>query len=152
MLNAGKQHPRGTSLVEIVVTVLVLAVASVGALTYQYLSVKRAEIAGYQIMATRIAQVIIEDWKSAGGDENYDPTSLDIGFVSKGNNQYDITFDEVPMTVTLDYRDIDTDAVAGTTLREMTASVLWQAAKHTDAANTSSFVITTYTRRDADGG
>ena len=145
----------GVTLVELIVATLVLAVASLGALSYQYHAVKRAKIARAEITAAQLAQLLIEDWKSRGGDENYDPTELNMGLEDLGiEGQYKIILNEFPMQVELWHSDIDTDETAGVTLREIRVIIRWRQDYQDLAPGASdpTFTTTTYVRRDQSGG
>lgn len=128
----------GFSLVEVMLTMAILAIAAVGALGYQYYAAKHARIAQSQITATRTAQLLLEDWKSTGGSEDYDPTALGLGFssilsvpatevssgVPLGSTVYAITVNDVPMLITLTWKDIANDSIAEVTLRQLTITVI----------------------------
>lgn len=145
----------GVTLVEVIVATLILAVASLGALSYQYHAVKRAKSAQAEMAATQLAQLLIEDWKSHGGDENYDPTDLDMDFQDTGTEGiYEIILNDFPMQVALWHKDVDTDSAAGVTLREIRVTVSWRR-DYQDLAPLSTdptFTSTTYVRRDQSGG
>jgi Tfp pilus assembly protein PilV len=71
----------GSTLVETMVTAVVIAIAALGGLSYQYLSAKHTKIALSQMTATRTARLLLEDWKSTGGSEEYQPSNLGLGFL-----------------------------------------------------------------------
>lgn len=145
----------GVTLVELVVATLILAVASLGALTYQYHAVKRAKTARSEITAAQLAQLLVEDWKSNGGSEFYDALELDLGLESTGTeNEYKITLNEFPMRVRLWYNDVDADAAAGVTLREIRVTITWRRDYQdlTPGGSDPIFTATTYVRRDQSGG
>jgi type IV pilus assembly protein PilV len=163
--NGGNNSPRrsgdwvrtaaGVTLVELVVATLILAVASLGALTYQYHAVKRAKTARSEITAAQLTQLIIEDWKSNGGSEFYDPLELDLGLESTGTDRlYKMTLNEFPMWIQLWYGDVDTDEAAGVTLREIRVTISWRRdyLDQTPGASDPVFTATTYVRRDQSGG
>jgi type IV pilus assembly protein PilV len=155
MSAARSRAAAGVTLVELVVATLILAVASLGALTYQYHAVKRAKIARSEITAAQLTQLIIEDWKSSGGSEFYDPRNLNLGIESAGADQlYRITLNGFPMRVQLGYTDVDSDAAAGVTLREIRVTVSWRRDYGNLAPGASDpvFTATTYVRRDQSGG
>jgi len=145
----------GVTLVELVVSTLVLAVASVGALTYQFHAVKRAKAAQSEITATQLAQLILEDWKSNGGSEFYDPIGSKMGLESAGTEKYyKTTLNQFPMRIQLKHSDVNTDEAAGVTLREIQVAVSWRRDyrdQNPDAADPV-FTATTYVRRDQSGG
>lgn len=144
----------GFTLVEAMVAMAVLAIASLGALSYQYHTARHAQIAKFEMTATRTAQLLLEDWKSVGGLDNYDPTDLNVGFYTDPeiDGFYRINVDGLPMYVRLRYEDIDHDDVAGVTLREISVIVRWSP-DYEDGqgpqASDPHLVLTTYVRLDA---
>ena len=68
------------TLIETMVAMVVLAIAALGALGYQYHAALQVRIAHAQTTGTRTAQLLLEDWKSTGGSEDYDPIALAMGF------------------------------------------------------------------------
>lgn len=145
----------GVTLVEIILAAMVLAVASLGALSYQYHAVKRAKTARAETTASQLAQLLIEDWKSHGGEEQYDPTDLHLGFEKTGTSrQYKTTLNGFPMQVELWHKDVQTDSEAGVILREIRVTVSWRRdyLDLTPTADDPTFTITTYVRQDQSGG
>ena len=130
----------GFTLIEQLVDAAILAVATLGALEYQYYAAAMGRIASGQTAAARAAHLLLEDWKSTGGSTGYDPSSLGLGF-SGGNAVpsgfttpaglgttlnsavYGITLDNLPMLAMLKYLDVDQDAQAKTTLRQLAVIV-----------------------------
>lgn len=147
--------PAGVTLVEVIVATLVLAVASLGALSYQYHAVRRAKLAQVEITAAQLAQLLIEDWKSHGGEDQYNPLDLNMDFEkTKLDGTYKITFNDFPMQVELRHTDIDIDTAAGVTLREIRIIIRWRRdyADLSPADSDPEFTTTTYVRRDQSGG
>jgi hypothetical protein len=151
----------------------ILAIAAVGALGYQYHATRQARVAHAQITATRIGQLLLEDWKSTGGSDQYDPTTLGYGFESillspffgqaearelgstLHNEAYAITVDGLPMQVALKWKDVGTDAVAQVTLRQLGVVVRFDepvGKSGSLAAYNPAIVLTTYVRLDESGG
>ena len=124
------------TLVEVIVAMTVLAIAAVGALGYEYYAALQMRIAHAQTTSTRTAQLLLEDWKSTGGSENYDPIALGLGFssniiyLSQGiplpNGVYNITVDDVPMVIVLKWADVAYDSEAEITLRQLTVTTVWR--------------------------
>ena len=161
------------TLVEVMVATAILVVAVVGSLSYEYYAFKNTQIASAQITATRTAQLLLEDWMSTGGSEDYDPATLGLGFSSVldipsdfsqvdgmgnplNNGVYAITVDEIPMLAMLTRMDIDYDAVAQITLRQLGVIVEFGTASEEQnpdwAKNIRPVVLTTYVRADASAG
>ncbi len=83
-----RQVRGGLTLVEALIAMAVLAIVALGAMGYQYYAALHARIARAQIIATRTAQLLLEDWKSTGdstggGLTTYDPYKLGLGFSAK---------------------------------------------------------------------
>jgi prepilin-type N-terminal cleavage/methylation domain-containing protein len=121
------------TLIEVIIVIGILCVMALGSLSYQYYAAKHVQIARAQMVATRITQMILEDWKSTGGSPDYDPTAIGMGFtgtfgtITPGGSSvtYNITQDSIPMSVTLSSADV----VEGSTtlpLRQITVTVRWR--------------------------
>jgi prepilin-type N-terminal cleavage/methylation domain-containing protein len=63
------------TLIEVMVVVLIIAVAAIGAMGFRFYCVKDAKLADVQVNAARIGSMILENWKGMGGSSAYDPTS-----------------------------------------------------------------------------
>jgi hypothetical protein len=122
------------------VAVAILVVATLGALQYEYYAAAQGRIATGQIAAARAAHLLLEDWKSTGGSTEYDPHGLGLGFsnasavpagfttpaglgTTLNNAVYGITLANLPMLTMLKYVDVDRDAQARTTLRQLAVVV-----------------------------
>jgi type II secretory pathway pseudopilin PulG len=154
-----------TILVEAMVATVILSIATLGALSYQYYAARHARIAQAQITAMCTAQLLLEDWKSTSGSQEYDPTTLGLGFSSlmipsyfsegkgKGvgtplnNTAYTITVDNVLMWLILRWKDVDNDPIAGITLRELAISIKWW-----EGSDVPPIILTTYVRLDESDG
>lgn len=169
-----KERPSltGFTLLELMITIAVIAVAAIGALDYQYCAVKHSRIAKAQVAATRTVQLLLEDWKSTGGSSGYNPLTLGLGFSSAtiptgftmgqslgtilNNTTYAITINNIPIQIILGYSDIDHDSVAETTLRQLTAMARWQQGYVLVSGGgtlcSSPVILTTYVRLDSGGG
>jgi prepilin-type N-terminal cleavage/methylation domain-containing protein len=130
----------GFTLIEQMVAAAILTVATLGALEYQYYATAMGRIASGQIAAARIAHLLLVDWKSTGGSLEYDPSSLGLGFsggravptgfttptglgTTLNSAVYGMTLDNLPMLALLKYLDVDQDAQAKTTLRQLAVVV-----------------------------
>lgn len=149
------RRPAGVTLLELIVATMILAIASLGALTYQYHAVKQARSARAEIAAAQLAQLLLDDWKSTGGNEFYDPTKLDLGLEQIGTEPlYRIVFNGFPMQARLWYTDLDSNVEAGVTLREIRVTIRWRRDyKNLEpSAADPIFTSSTYVRRDQSGG
>jgi len=144
----------GFSLLELIISVLVLGVVSVGSLHYHFYATQQIRTTRAEQTAMRTAQLLLEDWKSTGGDKNYNPEDLEMGFISFEKNLYTVTIDDLPMTVNLFWSDLGTDSVASVTLRRIQALVRWRSDYSGGAIQTADpiYVMTTYVRLDQAGG
>lgn len=145
----------GVTLVEVMLATVILGVAAVGALSFEYHAAGHTKIANAQTCGTRTARLLLEDWMSTGGSSGYDPTALGLGFSSEGES-YALTVDRVPMLVTLASKDVAYDAAAEITLRELSVTVAFGTASQASGADgldkIRPVVLTTYVRADASGG
>jgi type II secretory pathway pseudopilin PulG len=145
---------KGMTLVEVMLAVAVIIVAALGTLCYEYLCVDHIRFARAQLAATRIAQLLIEDWKSSGGSEDYNPEDLHMGFdlppePSAGN--YMTVIDDLPLYISMPPPvDVATDPLAGITLRRISVIVQWKKDFGNGAVNNDDpgVNLTTYVRRD----
>ncbi len=167
------------TLIEVMLAMTILTIAALGALGYQYYAAGQARIARAQITGVRTAQLLLEDWKSAGGSEEYDLTALGLGFSSRlfipsqwsqghggglgsplRSSAYSTTVDGLPMLVTLRWEDVAHDTVAEIKLRQLAVIVRFG---EIDSQGNLTFpegylekvsplILTTYVRLDASGG
>jgi len=143
----------GFTLPEVMVSVAITIVLALGTLCYQYQGVKHSRAAEAQVTATRVAQLLLEDWKSTGGDPDYDPEALGLGFTtpqSGGFGSCMITLDDQSFYMQFEQSDIAHDAVASVLLREISVTVRWRKDFTRGAVGSSdpSICLTTYVRRD----
>jgi prepilin-type N-terminal cleavage/methylation domain-containing protein len=141
----GKRQ-RGFSLVESAIAIAVVSIAAFGSLSYQYLGAKHLKIARAEFAATRIGQMITEDWKSVGGGFGYDPTMLGFGLTGTWPD-YTVTVDGITFSLSLATVVIDTQTYSGT-LRQITTTVRWRSdfGGGATGANDPTLVFTTYSR------
>jgi prepilin-type N-terminal cleavage/methylation domain-containing protein len=163
-----RKTSKAFSLTEVMLAVAIIGIVAAGVLDYQYHSLKQSRIAQVQISAARVAQLLLEDWKSTGGSTSYNPSNLNMGFSSSAagsdfttgysiggilnNAIYTINMNGVPMLVVLAYNDVAHDEVADTTLRQITAMVRWRMGKAVGSGGntlcTSPVILSTYVRLD----
>jgi prepilin-type N-terminal cleavage/methylation domain-containing protein len=148
-------HNRGFTLPEVMVAVAITIVTALGTLCYQYQGVKHSRIAQAQIIATRLGQLLLEDWKSTGGCPAYDPTILNLGFVTTTcpeSDGYRITLDNQSFYMQLTQSDIDQDTVGGVKLRQIRTTIKWRKdyTRGAVVADDPEIVLTTYVRCDLD--
>jgi prepilin-type N-terminal cleavage/methylation domain-containing protein len=124
----GTTCKKGLTLLEAMIAMVMVAVLAIGALSYQYFGIKQLRIAQADLAATRIGQLVLENWKGTGGVDsaNYDLTTLGLGFqrpASPTNGNYYITVDGTTYYVWLAYEDKITDSDSGITLRQISATL-----------------------------
>jgi hypothetical protein len=141
------------TLVEVMLAVSVIVIAALGTLCYEYLCVDHVRTARAQLAATRVGQLLIEDWKSTGGAENYNPESLQMGFVLPAEvppGQFMTTIDGLPLHINMSMRNVAVDEEAGVTLREISVMVRWKKDFSNNAPGDDDprINLTTYVRRD----
>jgi prepilin-type N-terminal cleavage/methylation domain-containing protein len=121
---------QGMTLLEVMVAVAFIAVAALGTLCYEYLCVDHVRIARAELIATRIGQLLIEDWKSTGGSLDYNPEDLNMGFdLPDGLPTNCVTVvDGLPLHISMTHADVDggVDTFAGTKLSEISVVVSWK--------------------------
>jgi prepilin-type N-terminal cleavage/methylation domain-containing protein len=143
----------GFSIIEVMFAVALTCIIALGTLGYQCLAVKHGRATDAQFMATRIAQLLLEDWKSQSGDADYDPTSLRLGFAAPEAGEYGsyyITLGNIPFFIDIEQSDVEHDATSGVTLRQIAVTVKWRN-NYTRGAIRSfdpKLTFTTYVRRD----
>jgi len=165
------------TLIEVMVAMAILAIATLGALSSQYHAAVHARISDAQIAATRTAQLLLEDWKSTGGSDEYKPSDLKLGLsealsvpsdftvpaglgTTLNNAVYGITIDNMPMLVMLKYKDVAQDLIAQVTLRQIAVIVSFGTSSAAGAPKSIDdrlkkmppVVLTTYVRVDAASG
>ena len=168
MIIGSPKASNGFTLTELMVAMVIIAIASLGALDYQYHSVRQSRAAHTQTTATRAAQLLLEDWMSMGGSTAYNPANLQLGFLSSSvpsdftmgqsiggilnNSVYSITINNVPMQIILGYSNVEHDSTSGITLRQLTAMVRWRMGQAIGTGGNTlcqrPVILTTYVRLD----
>jgi prepilin-type N-terminal cleavage/methylation domain-containing protein len=68
-----KKSSRGLTLIEIMVAIVLIAIAVIGAMGFRYFCALDARKADVQITGARLGWMLLENWKAAGGDGTYQP-------------------------------------------------------------------------------
>ena len=153
-----KSRCDGFTLVEVMVSVTIIVIVALGTLSFQYHSVKHNRSSEAQVTATRIGQLLLEDWKSTFGDAGYDATSLGLGFVAPTfpeTGDYKITLDNQTFYLQTDQQLVNIpnnpDPVAGITLQQLSVTVRWRKDYGNGAVSGSdpTLTFTTFVRRDS---
>lgn len=153
LLALPRQKAKAFTLLELVLASAILVAASLGVLMYQYYTIKHSKIAGAEMIAVRSALLILEDWKSSGGAEDYDPVSLNLGWTRSGQD-YDLTIDQLPIRMSLASVVVDKDTDAAVVLKQLDVQVKWRK-DYTDGdldSDNHDFTLTTYVRADQASG
>lgn len=143
------------TLTEVAVTIGVLAILSLGAMSYQYYAMEKVRNANTKMAAARLGLLILENWKIQGGSEQYDPTSLNLGVEQIPNsNLFLLEVDDIPFYLDLASEDIVNDDQTGTTLRSLSVCVQWRLdyQKKIPGSDDPSSLFRTYVRQDQSGG
>ena len=142
----------GMTLVEVMVAVAVVIIAALGTLCYEYLCIDHVRIARAELTATRIGQLLIEDWKSDGGSLDYNPEDLHMGFSLPDDLPTNCVtvVDGLPLHISMTHSKVDTDPFTGTELSEISVVVSWKRGfgNGAPADDDPRVALTTYVRRD----
>jgi prepilin-type N-terminal cleavage/methylation domain-containing protein len=159
MMNNSRKNSRlhGFTLVEVMLSMAIVIIVALGTLSFQYNGVKPSRASEAQIAATRLGQLILEDWKSTGGDSDYDPNALGLGFTLVTTANYRITLDyqtfylQFAQTLAPVTSGSNPDPVAGVTLQQLSVTVSWRKdyAAGTVSGSDPTLTFTTFVRRDS---
>lgn len=148
-------HAAAFTLVEVIITIAVLSIVSLGAMGYQYHAVQRSKIGEAKMDAARLGSLLLESWKSCGGSLTFDPTTLNIGIGELENsNQYKVKINGIPFYISLITDVIDTNEITGVTLRQLSVFVQWNPdyAERAPESSAPGTTFHTYVRQDQSGG
>lgn len=151
------QRFKGALLLEVMIAILLLSVAVLGAAGYRYYATLDARKSNLQVAAARTALLLCESWRGVEGTETYDPVAYfgseltityDYGPVAPGGfttlGSYAVTLDGVNYYLTLSWKDVS----AG--LRALNVVVSWQQRPSGEYDGywyaDKSFKLTTYTQ------
>ena len=147
----------GFTLVEAMITILILSIAVIGTSGYRYHAAMDAQKAAMHITAAGVALLLTESWRGVKGDETYDPIAhlgSDL-VITTGNSTtvegfnllggYTVVANGVNYYyVTLSWKDV------GTELRILNVVVTWIQRDQGQTGSSyadKSFKLTTYTSR-----
>ena len=154
-----KPFRRGLTLIEVLIAAVIMFIIAIGGLMYQAYGVKHKRIAWAELTALRTAQMVIEDWKSTGGEgldgaNGYTPEYFDNDFDHHHGETWTINIENLPMEVSLRSEDVEIDEDAGITLKELEVLVKWNVDFSDDPvpSESPSMRLITYVRADATGG
>ena len=152
---------RAVTLVEAMMTTLVLTVAVLGTSGYRYYAALDARRADAHVTAARLASLLCESWKGVKGTETYDITEdlgseLVIETIYEGPampseagllGYYRITVEGVAYNAVLWWRDLEVDYDTGRRLRSLNVIMGWdwRHSQHWWYFHNNSLRLTTYT-------
>lgn len=74
-----RRHRRnGLTLIEVLISLLIVVIAVIGAMMYRYYATSSARLADVHAGAGRVSLLILQGWKGAAGRTDYNPAT-DIG-------------------------------------------------------------------------
>lgn len=143
-MRSGKvKTPRGTkrvyrafTLVEVVVSILILMILVNGVLGYQYFSTRDVRLSEVQASASRLALLMLESWKGSGGAGTFDPVTqfaseLNIAAIEGGPacpdeaftelGSYGVQMENTYFFVTLSWADASEEEP-----RALNAAIVWR--------------------------
>jgi prepilin-type N-terminal cleavage/methylation domain-containing protein len=144
----------GFTLAEVSLAIAIIVIAALGALCYEYLSIDHVRIARAELAATRVGQLLIEDWKSTGGNPDYTPEDLNMGFAlppDADTGQFMTTIDGLHLFITMVGSEVEPpDTFTGTALREIDVTVKWNHdfSNRIPTDRDPAVVLSTYVRPD----
>ena len=100
----------GITLMEVMVTIVIITVVATGGMSYRYHSAANARKADVQITAARVGGLMLESWKGQGGFSGYSKYDLEDGTDPYDPNDYDPEYDyDTYNPDDYDYDTSDTD-------------------------------------------
>ncbi|MGB7582647.1 MAG: type II secretion system protein [Sedimentisphaerales bacterium] len=159
MMNNPRKNSRlhGFTIVEVMLSMAIVIIVAVGTMYFQYNGASPARQAEAQTAATRLGQLLLEDWKSTGGNSAYDPNTLGLGFTLVTQGNYTITIDYQTFYIQLAQQlapvssGSNPDTVAGVTLQQLSITVSWRKdySPGTVSSSDPTLTFTTFVRLDA---
>lgn len=143
------------TMIELVVAAVILGVACIGTLGFWHYARSFSLRSNAEITAARTARLVLDNWKKTGGDAAFDLVDLNMGFSKlPDSSDYRITVDGLPMTVRLNWQNIQQDADAMVTLRLIKTTIRWRADRTDQALRSTdpTYVLSTYVRKEEAGG
>ena len=133
-----KHRDKGLTLIEIMISLLVVAIGLIGAMNFRYFGARGARLADVQADAGRVGLLILEGWKGAAGRLDYDPeleigtevqASMDISIGGLSDGQYPVSLTGGTNTnyyVSLDFDDdVDGDGSIDPGIRKLIVNVTY---------------------------
>jgi hypothetical protein len=135
------------------VATALITIAALGTLCYHYLGVRHIRTSQVELTATRVGQMLLEDWKSTGGKDDYDPEYLEMGFETPSaeeSGQFVLNIDDCRLYIIMANELVNKDDVAGTELMKLAVTVRWKKNLGRGMVDDDDpgVYLTTYVRRD----
>lgn len=70
------RRPRGFTLTEVMISVLIVMILATGAMGYQYTSTRDVKVSEVQAAAARLGILLLESWKGRQGQASFDPVDV----------------------------------------------------------------------------
>jgi prepilin-type N-terminal cleavage/methylation domain-containing protein len=154
-----KKRTAGLTLIEVMVSVVIIVVGVLGAAGYRYYCALDARKADIQITTARVGSMLLETWKATGGSSDFDPltefaselaittNSVSLNELSGYNSLpcYSINIDGSMYIAMLSYQD---DATSGLRLLNVRVAQILQSDEQqyeTVIAPKQVISLTTYT-------
>jgi len=128
---------KGVTLIEVMVAILLLLIAVVGAINFRFFCAMDARKADVHINATRLGLTLLESWRGAGGKDSFNPDVLETTemVINPGSGpgptndltvlgKYQIILRGVNYYATLSYKD-DAAGMSNENLRNLNVMVHW---------------------------
>ena len=134
---------QGFTLVEVTAAMAVLSVVALGALSSQYQAVVHSRISKTELAAVRAARMLLEDWRSAGGDSAQFASGL--GGNAEG---YQFSVDGIGMLAVLSDSAVYDGEGGNLPLRQINVTVKWRSDCSLGSPEdvSPSYTISTYIR------
>lgn len=151
----------GLTLIEIMVSIIIIIIGVIGAMGYRYYCALDARRADVQVTAARLGSMLLESWKAAGGYSpsdpmnNYNPVDLayfpEVTISTSGSTgpggfndvfgKYLVVANRVNYYATLSYQDVTGEP------KVLNVCVAWMPRNQTwDASEYQSVKLTGYTQ------
>jgi len=125
-----RRNKRAMTLIEVMIAAAIIIVIALGTMCYEYLCIDHVRYARAELTATRVGQLLIEDWKSDGGSSDYNPEDLQMNFNLPDNvlTNCVTVVDGLPLYISMTNSDVPggVDNFAGIKLSELRVVVAWR--------------------------
>jgi len=116
-----KNRNSGLTLIEVMLSLIIIMIIGIGAASYMYACAWNAKRADVRITATRVGQLLLETWKTTGSYDvpgnwswdvdDFDPTDPDFNLTLPDNFTNAVDFDLAGIGIELDDYTITIDGI-----------------------------------------